>query len=258
MSSALTINDQEIISSYANQLSGYLFGTSLNMTPDFWDNQTQDSRVGNDMVFTLNGGADSVTVKNWFDGTIFNKIEKVVFADGTQWTAAQVEQGVGTAGADSLTGTAGADLLEGGAGNDVLDGLLGDDRLIGGAGSDTYTFTRGDGHDTVVENDAATETDVAIFDGGVASGQLWFQRIGDNLEVKVIGTSDAMTVTDWYLGSSHQLEQFKVDGNKTLLASDVQNLVQAMASFAPPAAGQTTLPQNYQDSLNSVIAANWH
>lgn len=81
--------------------------------------------------------------------------------------------------------------------------------------------------------------------------------MGDNLEVKVIGTSDAMTVTDWYLGSRHQVEQFKVDGDKTLLSSDVHNLVQAMASFAPPAAGQTTLPQNYQDSLNSVIAANW-
>ena len=74
----------------------------------------------------------------------------------------------------------------------------------------------------------------------------------------MIGTSDAITVSDWYLGASHQVEQFKVDGNTMLLSSDVQNLVQAMASFAPPAAGQTTLPQNYQDSLNSVIAANWH
>ncbi|MFM2344165.1 MAG: hypothetical protein RLZZ210_775 [Pseudomonadota bacterium] len=31
-----------------------------------------------------------------------------------------------------------------------------------------------------------------------------------------------------------------------------------MASFAPPTMGQTTLPQNYQDSLNPVIAANWY
>lgn len=99
---------------------------------------------------------------------------------------------------------------------------------------------------------------LALFDGGIALAQLWFQQVGNNLEVKVIGTTDAMTVTDWYLGSAHQVEQFRVDGNKTLLASDVQNLVQAMASFAPPAAGQTTLPQNYQDSLNTVIAANWH
>lgn len=104
----------------------------------------------------------------------------------------------------------------------------------------------------------SSSTMLALFDGGIALAQLWFQQVGNNLEVKVIGTTDAMTVTDWYLGSAHQVEQFRVDGNKTLLASDVQNLVQAMASFAPPAAGQTTLPQNYQDSLNTVIAANWH
>ena len=33
--------------------------------------------------------------------------------------------------------------------------------------------------------------------------------------------------------------------------------LQAMAAFAPPAAGQTTLPPAYQDTLAPVIAANW-
>jgi hypothetical protein len=36
--------------------------------------------------------------------------------------------------------------------------------------------------------------------------------------------------------------------------TQVETLVQAMASFTPPAAGQTTLPQSYQTAL---IAANW-
>ncbi len=43
-----------------------------------------------------------------------------------------------------------------------------------------------------------------------------------------------------------------------LLNSAVQNLVTAMAAFAPPAFGQTTLPTgSYQDDLAPVIAANW-
>jgi hypothetical protein len=42
-----------------------------------------------------------------------------------------------------------------------------------------------------------------------------------------------------------------------LLDSKVDTLVQAMAAFAPPAAGQTTLPPAYQTALASVIAANW-
>lgn len=42
-----------------------------------------------------------------------------------------------------------------------------------------------------------------------------------------------------------------------LLDSQVQGLVDAMAAFAPPAPGQTTLPANYQASLQPLIAANW-
>jgi len=30
-----------------------------------------------------------------------------------------------------------------------------------------------------------------------------------------------------------------------------------MAAFSPPAAGQFSLPQNYRDSLDSVISSNW-
>ncbi len=43
---------------------------------------------------------------------------------------------------------------------------------------------------------------------------------------------------------------------KTLLDSQVNNLVQAMSAFAPPAAGQSTLAGQYQTVLTSVIAAN--
>ena len=64
-------------------------------------------------------------------------------------------------------------------------------------------------------------------------------------------------MADWYLGSRYQVEQFKTSDGKNLLDSQVQNLVQAMASFAPPAAGQTTLPDNYRTSLQPTIAANW-
>jgi hypothetical protein len=48
----------------------------------------------------------------------------------------------------------------------------------------------------------------------------------------------------------------RIDGGLSLLDSPVGNLVSAMASFAPPSAGQTTLPQTYQDALAGVIAAN--
>ena len=82
--------------------------------------------------------------------------------------------------------------------------------------------------------------------------------MSNNLEVSVIGTTDKFTISNWYLRNQYHVEQFKTSGGATLLDSQVQNLVQAMAGFAPPAAGQTTLPANYASSLQPTIAANWH
>jgi len=93
---------------------------------------------------------------------------------------------------------------------------------------------------------------------GVAADQIWFQHVGNNLEASIIGTDAKLVIKDWYLGTAYHVEQFKTtDGSKTLLDSNVENLINAMASFAPPAAGQTTLPTDYQTALSPVIAANW-
>lgn len=166
---------------------------------------------------------------------------------------------MGGVGYDTLMGGAGDDTLLGGEDGDVLDGGLGNDRLEGGLGDDTYLFGRGGGTDIVVEDDATEDnTDMVEFGADVSTSQLWFQRVGDSLEVSIIGGDDKMTIQDWYLGDQHHVEQFETSDGMVLLDSQVQNLVQAMAGFAPPAAGQTSLPADYQSSLNTVIAANWH
>lgn len=68
---------------------------------------------------------------------------------------------------------------------------------------------------------------------------------------------DKSVISNWYSGSGYHIEQFKTADGKTLLDSQVNNLVEAMAAFAPPAAGQSTLAADYQTALNPVIAANW-
>ncbi|WP_271411782.1 calcium-binding protein [Pseudomonas sp. Q1-7] len=166
----------------------------------------------------------------------------------------------GGAGDDTLEGGQGDDKLWGGLGNDRLDGGSGNDTLSGGAGNDTYLFGRGFGTDTLVENDAtAGNTDVVQFLDGVSASQIWFRKVnaGQDLEVSVIGTDDSLLIKDWYKGSAFHVEQFKSADGKTLLDGQVQNLVDAMAAFAPPAAAQTSLPPNYQSSLSTVLAANW-
>jgi Ca2+-binding RTX toxin-like protein len=162
------------------------------------------------------------------------------------------------AGIAMIDGGAGNDAITGSSGNDLIVGGTGTDRLTGGQGNDTYRIGLGDGADTVVEDDAtAGNTDMAEFLAGISADQIWLRHLGNNLEASIIGTADKLTVENWYLGEQYHVEQFRTADGKLLLDSQVENLVQAMAVFAPPAAGQTTLPPVYQDSLAPLIAANW-
>jgi Ca2+-binding RTX toxin-like protein len=199
-------------------------------------------------------------------------------------TLASIERAVGGAYNDSITGSAddnelfgrgGNDTLAGGIGNDTLWGGVGDDTLAGGAGNDvlagsfgndTYLFGSGDGADVIREanrdgdgwwSDNATtgDSDTVVFGAGIAADQVWFERTGDDLVASLIGTSDRLTIEGWYAASANRIEQFQVGGS-VLLESEVQSLVNAMAAFAPPAAGVTVLPVAY-GSLETVIAANW-
>jgi len=140
----------------------------------------------------------------------------------------------------------------------MLIGGKGNDRLYGGTGNDTYHFTRGDGADVIHDYDTtAANTDILVFGPDITADQLWFRRVHSNLEVSVIGSSDKTTIENWYSGSAYRVEQFKTADGRLLLDTQVENLISAMASFNPPAAGQSTLPQNYHDALQGVIAANW-
>ena len=207
---------------------------------------------GDDVIrFTLYTGAN--TVERIDGGAGNNRIASGAWFGNMDFSATEL---VNIA---RIEGGAGDDQISGSQGDDVISGGTGADRIAGGRGNDTYILGRGDGMDTVIENDAtAGNTDIAQFLSGVSAEQLWFQKVGNNLETSIIGTADKLVIKDWYLGSAYHVEQFQTtDGAQTLLDSNVQNLVNAMASFAPPAAGQTTLPQTYQDALAGVIAANW-
>jgi trimeric autotransporter adhesin len=119
---------------------------------------------------------------------------------------------VGGEGNDHLIGGAGVDKLYGEGGDDVLEGGAGNDTLVGAYGSDTYLFGRGDGQDTL-NNDsdswdghadpAAGKRDVLQFKVGVSSTDVLLTRAGDNLIIKISGTSDQVTLQGYFISDGH-------------------------------------------------------
>jgi Ca2+-binding RTX toxin-like protein len=264
----------------------------VQMAADILPGQVVLRKYGNNIDITLLDASGNVTdimvLVDYFNADQ-GRVSAIKFADGTSWDDTYIRSHLqimgsngndtlnafsggstlvgyagndvlnGNTGNDTLYGHSGNDTLYGNGGNDNLDGGADSDTLYGGTGNDKYIFGRGYGVDTAIENDAtAGNTDVTQFLSGISADQIWFRHVGNNLEVSIIGTADKLVVKDWYLGTANHIEQFKTTtGAMTLLDSNVQNLVNAMASFAPPAAGETSLPTDYQDTLAPVIAANW-
>lgn len=170
--------------------------------------ETIQAFAGNDWV-SAGGGNDQVLASDGDD---------IVFGDGGDDTLLD-----GGAGNDYLFGGEGADRLVGGEGADVLSGDAGNDTLEGGIGNDLYFFGRGGGQDTA--NDSLGVNSVQLTDG-LTDAQVRFSRAGNDLRIEVLGTTDRLTVTNWFgtpgawdsvaLGDGTRLDRAAVAARLTL------------------------------------------
>jgi Ca2+-binding RTX toxin-like protein len=264
----LTLTGHAAINGIGNALDNVLTGN--------YGNNALTGGAGND---TLNGGGSADTMVGGLgnDTYVVDIIYDVITEAASEgidtvqsavsWTlGANLENltltgsaalnGTGNTLNNVLTGNAGANVLTGGAGNDTYIGGLGSDTLsdTSTTSNDIYAWGRAQGADTVTDAGGTDRLDILA---GVTEDQVWLRQIGSNLELSVIGTTDRLTINGWYTSPSNQIESFRLSDGQALLASQVQQLVNAMATFAPPAAGQTTLPTNYATTLTPVIAPSW-
>ncbi len=133
--------------------------------------------------------------------------------------------------------------------------------MTGGDGSDTYLIGRGDGIDSIVQSGItdAGVTDIVKFTSGVSYDQLWFSQSGNDLKIDVIGeTASSVLLKDWYSDASRRVDSIETaDGNHSLAATDVQALVNAMASYSAPPVGQLVLDSQVANDLAPVFATTW-
>jgi hypothetical protein len=124
----------------------------------------------------------------------------------------------------------------------------------GGIYDNTFMFNPGDGRDYLVE---VSGRDTIKFGEGIRSDQLWFERVGNELKVSIIGTKDSVTIHDWYGSPNNRLELFTTAEGDNLADTRLDQLVSAMAAFSPPTPGQTTLPEEIREELIPVITSSW-
>ena len=159
------------------------------------------------------GGAltDSLRVKGYYTSAKA-KVESVVFADGKVWDAAEMdaasyERYRGGSGADSLSGNDSVNHFDGDAG--------GDDTLYGQKGDDVYWLGRGTGHDVVDEsfwNSVAGDTgDEIRLKSGIVESDVRWERVGDHLYVRVLGSdgvaTDSLKVSGYYASARARVER---------------------------------------------------
>ncbi|MDH4609349.1 hypothetical protein E8F12_12435 [Pseudomonas sp. BN102] len=194
------------------------------------------SREGDSLVLQHRNGEDQVTIGGWFLAsygyTDYHRLSHVEFADGSQWSRDQLSAWAQSNPKQKGVGPDPARMLYGATGNG------GDSVVASGAGTAPYDL----GHSHSLE---------ATLESGPTESS------ANSLNIKLLGTSDKLTIRDWSVGAANDLEVFNTTDGITQLDGQVQNLVNAMAAFAPPGSAQTTLPASYQTELSSVIAANW-
>ena len=240
-------------------------------------------KSGNNLMLQVSGGADSVTIQNFFSGGD-HSIDLIEFGPGGQLTSDQIfgafglsnpdpqgspdyqglpdERGFGnvvngTASAETVLASSDADFINGGAGNDVLVGGLGDDYLLGGEGDDTYRFASGDGQDTVNNlSNGAGDDQLHFVAAGIDESQLWFSRDGDDLVTSVLGSDDQVRVQDWYSADAQKLDSVHTD-DAMISANQLEQLVTAMAGFGQPDGGEMTLTPQEEDQVRASIASSW-
>jgi Ca2+-binding RTX toxin-like protein len=209
-------------------------------------------RSGNDLYFQYWTSSDVVRVRSYFSGSAY-AVETASFANGTTWDLTH-----------SLAGTTGNDTLTGTSGNDIFFASPGTDTMSGGGGYDTYKFGTSFGTTTInnLANDGVTGPNGEVdFGTGITDQKLWFLQSGNDLQVDLLGTSNHLTISNWFAGNSRaQVQSFNTaDGLK--LDTQIAQLVSAMATYSAnhPGFNPTTASQMPNDStLQSTIASSWH
>jgi Ca2+-binding RTX toxin-like protein len=212
------------------------------MLGDAGDDTYGVDQAGDVVMEQANAGID--TVQSSVDYTLGANVENLTL------TGFAVN-GTGNELNNTLMGNSAANVLTGDAGHDILSGRL---------GNDTYQVDRGEGQDTIVENDGTVgNSDLLLYGATINPLDLVLSQQANHLRIAIHGSTDRVTIQNWFSQpGTAQVETIEAGNGQTLLSSQVDQLIQAMASFSQQS-GLTwdqAIDQQPQQ-VQAVLAASW-
>ena len=264
----LALTGAAAINGTGNGLANVLIGNAAaNALNGGGGNDMLEGGLGND---TLSGGAGSDTMLGGAgnDSYVVQATGDVVtenLNEGTDTVRSSITYMLGEnvenltlTGATAIHGTGNglANVLAGNGAANMLRGANGNDQLRGNAGNDTYLFGRGEGQDVVQESSGSADN--ILYDAGINPLDLVISRQANDLRLSIHGSTDSVTVRNWYSSSSNRTETIQAGDGETLLSTQVNQLIQAMASFSQ----QTGLTwdqaiDQQPQQVQSILAASW-
>ena len=227
----LTLTGTSAINGTGNTLNNVLTGNSgVNVLTGGTGNDTYVVGTGDSIVENASAGTD--TVQSSITWTLGSNLENLTLVGSS------VINGTGNASNNALAGN---------SANNILTGL---------GGNDTYQYSRGGGQDTVVDNSGTT--DVMLFGTTINPLDLVLSRQANDLRLAIHGSTDQVTIQNWYSGTTNQTETIQAGNGQTLLNTQVDQLIQAMAGFT----AQTGLTwdqgiDQQPAQVQSILAASW-
>jgi len=202
---------------------------------------------GWDNAKLANGASESKVTYDYTDGSTYST-DTVTQADGSyqqSWAKSD-----GTSGSNAV--------LDNNPGSLSFTGGFNVAQLGGGATSiattgGTNQITLGTGQATVDDQGGSNTINLG---NAIDPSQLWFSQSGGDLMISVMGSNESLDMANWFNGAAN--DATITAGGQSLSNANVAQLVQAMAAFSAPAAGQTGYTPDERQALAPLVASSWH